>query len=64
MKPHVHGKVTCQMIEDICQHHTDEHMVQPRMVYISQTTELGTYYTRDELKALMKSQENIICIYF
>ncbi len=52
VKPHVHGKVTCQMIEDICQHHTDEHMVQPRMVYISQTTELGTYYTRDELKAL------------
>lgn len=52
VKPHAHGKVTCQMIEDICQHHTDEHMVQPRMVYISQTTELGTYYTRDELKAL------------
>ena len=52
VKPHVHGKVTCQMIEDICQHHTDEHMVQPRRVYISQTTELGTYYTRDELKAL------------
>ena len=51
-RPHVHGKVTCQMIEDICQQHTDEHMVQPRMVYISQTTELGTYYTRDELKAL------------
>lgn len=52
VQPHVHGKVTCQMIEDICQRHTDEHMVQPRMVYISQTTELGTYYTCDELKAL------------
>lgn len=52
IRPHVHGKVTCQMIEEICQQHQDEHMVQPRMVYISQTTELGTYYTRAELKAL------------
>lgn len=51
-RPHVHGKVTCEMIEEICRLHQDEHMVQPRMVYISQTTELGTYYTCDELKAL------------
>lgn len=51
-RPHVHGKVTCEMIEEICRLHQDEHMVQPRLVYISQTTELGTYYTIDELKAL------------
>ena len=52
VRPHVHGKVTCDMIKDICLQHKDEHMVQPRMVYISQTTELGTYYTREELQDL------------
>lgn len=51
-RPHVCGKVTVEMIQDILNSHTDEHMVQPKMVYISQTTELGTYYTKDELKAL------------
>lgn len=30
----------------------DEHMVQPKMVYISNPTELGTIYTEAELKAL------------
>jgi threonine aldolase len=32
--------------------HTDEHMVKPRMVYISQTTELGSVYSLTELTAL------------
>ena len=40
------------MIEEIVSGHTDEHMVQPKMVYISQTTEYGTYYTLDELKEI------------
>lgn len=52
VKPHQDGKVTIDMVEDILKRHCDEHMVQPRMVYISQTTELGTYYTKEELKAL------------
>uniref|UniRef100_UPI004057344E threonine aldolase family protein n=1 Tax=Agathobacter sp. TaxID=2021311 RepID=UPI004057344E len=30
----------------------DEHMAQPKMVYISNPTELGTIYKEDELKAL------------
>lgn len=51
-RPHVNGKVTIDMIQDILDAHTDEHMVQPKMVYISQTTELGTYYTKQELKEL------------
>ena len=55
VRPHVHGKVTCDMIKDICLQHKDEHMVQPRMVYISQTTELGTYYTREELQDLYQT---------
>lgn len=52
VKPHQDGKVTIDMVEDILKKHRDEHMVQPRMVYISQTTELGTYYTKEELKTL------------
>lgn len=52
IKPHYHGKVTVDMIQEVLNEYLDEHMVQPKMVYISQTTELGTYYTREELKTL------------
>lgn len=48
--PHQEGKLTVDMIRHICDIHTDEHMVQPAMVYISQTTELGSYYTKKELE--------------
>lgn len=51
-KPHHNGKVTVAMIEQILNEHPDEHMVQPAMVYISQTTELGTYYTKEELEQI------------
>ncbi len=51
-RPHEDGKLTPAMIKDILDEHTDEHMVQPYLVYISQTTEVGTYYTLDELKEL------------
>jgi len=32
--------------------HTDEHMVKPRLVYISQSTESGTVYTKAELSSI------------
>jgi len=35
--------------------HTDEHMVQPKMVYISQSTELGTVYGKEELEKLSET---------
>lgn len=50
--PHQDGKVTISLIENILNAHTDEHMVQPAMVYISQTTEFGSYYTKRELEDL------------
>lgn len=50
--PHENGKVTIEKIQAVLDAHTDEHMVQPKMVYISQTTELGTYYTLEELQSL------------
>lgn len=50
------GKLTAQQVEEaIVAHRNDqamEHTVQPKMVYISNPTELGTIYTRNELQAL------------
>lgn len=51
-RPHINGKLTIEMIDSILKENPDEHMVQPKMVYISQTTEYGTYYTLDELKEI------------
>lgn len=47
--PSEDGKLTISSIQAALEQHNDEHMVQPRMVYISNTTELGTIYTLDEL---------------
>ena len=48
------GKLTPKEVEDAVLFHTDEHMVRPAMVYISNSTELGTIYTKAELTALRK----------
>ena len=47
------GKVTPEGVKAVCALHTDEHMVAPRLLYISQPTEIGTVYHLDELKALI-----------
>ncbi|MDL2211568.1 aminotransferase class I/II-fold pyridoxal phosphate-dependent enzyme [Erysipelotrichaceae bacterium OttesenSCG-928-M19] len=47
------GKLDVQMIDKVVkEHHGDDHMVIPRLVYISNSTELGTNYTKQELVAL------------
>ncbi len=46
------GKVLPQGIRAVMNEHVDEHMVKPAMVYISNATEIGTVYTKAELKAL------------
>ena len=50
------GKITAAQVEQyVLAHRADgafEHMVQPKLVYISNPTELGTLYTLDELEAL------------
>ena len=46
------GKVTPAMVESVVAANTSEHMVLPRLVYISDTTEIGTIYTKAELQAL------------
>ena len=47
--PSIEGKIKANDIEKICLSHGDEHMVKPKMVYISNPTELGTIYKKDEL---------------
>lgn len=51
-QPSKDGKLTPSLIQNALDQHTDEHMVQPKMVYISNTTEIGTQYTKEELEAL------------
>ncbi len=46
------GKISPDDIMPVLEYHSDEHMVKPRLVYISNTTELGTVYNRHELEAL------------
>ena len=50
------GKLTAAQVEETCRLHwadaSFEHMVQPKMVYLSFPTELGTLYSKAELAAL------------
>ena len=49
------GKLTPALVESVlAQHNGTEHMVAPKLVYISDTTEIGTIYTRAELAALRR----------
>ena len=50
--PNVNGKLTPSLIQKSFDEHmlTYEHLVYPKMVYISNATEYGTVYTLDELK--------------
>lgn len=54
--PSADGKITAEQVEGAYLAHKNnesfEHMVQPKMVYISNPTELGTIYSKSELKAL------------
>jgi threonine aldolase len=50
--PSSDGKLTPALIESVVAAHDGPHMVKPAMVYISDTTELGTHYTLKELSVL------------
>ncbi|EKQ51239.1 MULTISPECIES: low specificity L-threonine aldolase [unclassified Clostridium] len=58
------GKLTPALIQKVVEAHSDEHMVQPKLVYISDSTELGTIYTKSELINLHKCcKENNLLLY-
>ena len=50
------GKLTAEQVEIYTKAHfadeSFEHMVQPKMVYISNPTEIGTIYKKAELEAI------------
>lgn len=58
------GKLTPEHIKPALEAHTDEHMVKPKLVYISNSTEIGTIYKKDELEKLSKfCRENKLFLY-
>ncbi|MDB6163539.1 MAG: hypothetical protein JWL98_971 [Xanthomonadaceae bacterium] len=46
------GKLEAGQVRAVVAQHCDEHMVLPRVVYVSQATETGTIYSKAELTAL------------
>lgn len=52
--PSPDGKVKADQVQTLVDLHTDEHMVKPRAVYISNSTEVGTAYRKAELQALSR----------
>lgn len=52
--PALHDKLTPAVIAPVLAVHSNEHMVQPRLVYLSNSTESGTIYTRAELEGLSR----------
>lgn len=66
--PSPDGKITAAQVQRVCDDHdsdsTHEHMVQPKMVYISNPSEIGTIYCRAELTALHETcRKNDLILY-
>lgn len=49
------GKICPEQISPIVAAHQDPHLVKPRLVYISNATERGGVYTKEELRALSET---------
>jgi threonine aldolase len=52
--PTVAGKLTVEAVEKVYHGIGDQHHVQPRVISITQSTEVGTVYKPDEVKALSR----------
>lgn len=51
----VDGKLTAESLQNVLDSHNHfPHVTRPRMVYISNATEIGTVYNKDEITALSK----------
>lgn len=62
--PSADGKVTPEAVISVVFAHPHEHVVKPKVVYISNATEVGTVYTLEELKALYSCcQEHDLFLY-
>lgn len=50
--PSEEGKLSATSIQAAVDAHTDEHMVKPALVYLSQSTEIGSLYKKSDLEAI------------
>lgn len=48
------GKINPEALKEFAEKFTEDYQVRPKAVYISNTTELGTYYDREELREIYK----------
>ncbi len=46
------GKLTPELVQPVLDFHSDEHMVKPRLIKISNATEVGSVYTKSEIATL------------
>lgn len=58
------GKLTPALIQQGLDHHEDEHSVLPRVMQLTQPTEMGTLYSLAELEAVVKfAKQNDLLVY-
>lgn len=58
------GKLNPALVEKVVKIHEDEHMVKPKVVFISNSTEIGTHYSKSEISELSKyCQKNALYLY-
>ena len=62
--PSSDGKINSEDIINVLNDHINEHMVRPKLVYISNPTEIGTIYKKEELKELSDTcKKNNLILY-
>ena len=57
--PSEDGILTPEMVRAAVAAHPDEHMVKPKLAYISDSTEVGTIYRREQLYALRETCDEL-----
>lgn len=58
------GKLTVEGIQAVISSHEDEHMVKPKVVFISNSTEVGTIYKKAELESISQfCRQNNLYLY-
>lgn len=58
------GKLSPELIRPVLDEHTDEHMVKPKLVYISNPTEIGSIYNKREMEELSRfCRDNNLYLY-
>lgn len=60
----IDGKLDVKSIQEVLEFHEDEHMVKPKLVFISNTTEIGSIYKKNEIEKISKfCRENNLFLY-